>query len=180
MNWKMSCWYCSELLWLCDCLQCFDAVVWWQEGHPACKKLSGGVLAWLPVWSEVQTCIWPSWCHCHSLVCCFSNIQIGFTFLVPAYPGSPGQRAVKWFCVCVCVCVLRVFCTSYLAGVHHRILRGIVLLLLVGDYSLLALAAYTLTTVSQTSGHCRALIGSHTLQVNRYQQQKCLKSCFGI
>ena len=31
-----------------------------QEGHPACKKLSGGVLAWLSVSSEVQTCIWPS------------------------------------------------------------------------------------------------------------------------
>jgi len=31
-----------------------------QEGHPACKKLSGGVLAWLYVWSELQNCIWPS------------------------------------------------------------------------------------------------------------------------
>jgi len=31
-----------------------------QEGHPACKKPSGGVLAWLSVWSEVQTCIWSS------------------------------------------------------------------------------------------------------------------------
>ena len=31
-----------------------------QEEHPACKKLSGGVLAWLSVWSEVQTCIRPS------------------------------------------------------------------------------------------------------------------------
>ena len=38
-----------------------------QEGHPACKKLCGGVLTWLPAWSEVQTCRWPSWCHCHSL-----------------------------------------------------------------------------------------------------------------
>ena len=38
-----------------------------QEGHPACKKLSGGVLAWLSVWSKVQTCTWPSWCHCHLL-----------------------------------------------------------------------------------------------------------------
>ena len=28
-------------------------------------------------------------------VSCFSKIQIGFTFLVPAHPGSPGQRAVK-------------------------------------------------------------------------------------
>ena len=64
-----------------------------QEGHPACKKLSGGVLAWLSVWSEVQICIWPSGCHCHSLS------LIGFSFLVPAHPGSPGQRAVKRVCV---------------------------------------------------------------------------------
>ena len=35
-------------------------LVGWQEGHLACKKLSGGMLAWLSVWSEVQTCIWPS------------------------------------------------------------------------------------------------------------------------
>jgi len=32
----------------------------WQEGHPACKKLSGEVLAWLSVWSEGQTCICPA------------------------------------------------------------------------------------------------------------------------
>ena len=25
------------------------------------------MLAWLSVWSKVQTCIWPSWCHCYSL-----------------------------------------------------------------------------------------------------------------
>ena len=36
-------------------------------------------------------------------VSCFSKIQIGFTFLVPAHPSSPGKRAVKWVCVCVCV-----------------------------------------------------------------------------
>jgi len=35
-------------------------LVGWQEGHPACKKLSGGVLAWLSVWSEMQTYIRPS------------------------------------------------------------------------------------------------------------------------
>ena len=29
------------------------------------------------------------------------KVQIGFTFLVPARPGSPGQSAVKWVCVCV-------------------------------------------------------------------------------
>ena len=36
-------------------------------------------------------------------VSCFSKIQIGFTFLVPAHPGSPGQRAVKRVCVCAYV-----------------------------------------------------------------------------
>ena len=33
-------------------------------------------------------------------VSCFNKIQIGFTFLVPADPGSPGKRAVIWVCVC--------------------------------------------------------------------------------
>jgi len=41
-------------------------------------------------------------------VSCFSKIQIGFTFLVLAHPGSPGKRAVKRVCVCVCVCVPQV------------------------------------------------------------------------
>jgi len=29
-------------------------------------------------------------------VSCSSKIQIGFTFLVPAYPGCPGIEAIKW------------------------------------------------------------------------------------
>ena len=70
-----------------------------QEGHLACKKLSGGVLAWLSVWSEVQTCIWPSCCHCHSLSLASVKSKLVFTFLVPAHPDSPGQRAVKRVCV---------------------------------------------------------------------------------
>jgi len=38
-----------------------------NESFRPVKKLNGGVLAWLSVWSEMLTCIWPSWCHCHSL-----------------------------------------------------------------------------------------------------------------
>jgi len=40
----------------CRCRHVFSALtllVGQQEGHPTCKKLSGGVLAWLSVWSEV-------------------------------------------------------------------------------------------------------------------------------
>ena len=40
-------------------------------------------------------------------ISCFSKIQIGFAFLVPAHPGSPGKRAVKRVCVCVNGCVSR-------------------------------------------------------------------------
>jgi len=36
-------------------------------------------------------------------VSCFSKIQIGFTFLVPANPGSPGKGPLNG---CVCVCAL--------------------------------------------------------------------------
>jgi len=35
------------------------------------------------------------------IVSCYSKIQIGFTFLVPAHPVSPGKRDVKWVCVWV-------------------------------------------------------------------------------
>ena len=58
-------------------------------------------------------------------VCCFSKIQIGFTFLVPAHPGSPGQRAVKWVCVCVCVCVY----VLWLTQLHNYHLTMVILLI---------------------------------------------------
>jgi len=38
-------------------------------------------------------------------VSCFSKIQIGFAYLVPAHLGSPGKKAIKRLCVCVCVCM---------------------------------------------------------------------------
>ena len=41
-------------------------------------------------------------------VSCFSEIQIGFTFLVPAHLGSPVKRAVKWVCVCNVVVLVAV------------------------------------------------------------------------
>ena len=48
-------------------------------------------------------------------VSCFSKVQIGFTFLVPAHPGSPGKRAVKRVCLSIyllvyllpCCCIFR-------------------------------------------------------------------------
>ena len=71
-----------------------------QEGHPACKKtwvVSAGVVICLERDADL---------HIAQLmplpltVSCSSKIQIGFTFLVLAHLGRPGQRAVKWMCVC--------------------------------------------------------------------------------
>jgi len=47
-------------------------------------------------------------------VSCFSKIQIGFTFLVPAHLGSPGKRAVKRVCVLWLVDVMDLIFTGLL------------------------------------------------------------------
>ena len=54
-------------------------------------------------------------------VSCFSKIQIGFTFLLPAHLGSPGKRAIKQVCVCVCnSCYysFKVIFVHYISSVH--------------------------------------------------------------
>jgi len=86
-------------------LQCFDAVSWSRKGIRPVKNLSGGVLVWLSVWSEIQTCnlAYGQLMPLPLTISCFSKTQIGFTFLVPAHPGSPGKRAVRLNgCACVC------------------------------------------------------------------------------
>jgi len=75
-----------------------------RKGIWPVKKVSGGMLAWFSVWSEVQTCMWPSWCHCHSLS--LASVKSGLvlpfwywlTWVVPEKGPLNG-------CVCVCVCV---------------------------------------------------------------------------
>jgi len=73
-----------------------------QEGHPACKKIEwwgAGVVIFLELGADLHMA---QMMPLPLTVSCFSKIQIGFAFLVPADPGSPGKRAVKWMCVCVC------------------------------------------------------------------------------
>ena len=98
------------LLWLLIAFSALTLLVGRQEGHPACKKTEqwgAGVVICLERGADL---------HMAQLmpllltVSCFSKIQIGFAFLVPAHPGSPGQRAVKRVCVCVVIvatCLLK-------------------------------------------------------------------------
>jgi len=100
-------------------------LVGWQEGHPACKKTEwwvAGVVICLERGADL---------HMAQLmplpltVSCVSKIQIGFTFLVLARPGSPGQRAIKRVCVLCVVCTivvpvtLNVVCVSYCNDDYH-------------------------------------------------------------
>jgi len=64
-------------------------------------------------------CVWSSRCHCHPINSCLIKIQIGFTFLVPAYPVCLGKKATKWvFCLFLmcriekCRCDFRRICQS--------------------------------------------------------------------
>ena len=75
-------------------------LVGWQEGHPACKKTEqrgAGMVICLERGADLHMA---QWILLPLTVSCFSKIQVGFTFLVPAHPGSPGQRAVKRVCMC--------------------------------------------------------------------------------
>ena len=63
-------------------------------------------------------------------VSCFSKIQIGFTFLVPAHLGSPGKRAVKWVCACVLysckiLCSFQVFKKQFISYVHMTSVKAV-------------------------------------------------------
>jgi len=64
-----------------------------QEGHPACKKewWGTGVVICLERGVDLDMAQLML-----LTVSCSSKIQIGFTFLVPVYPGCPGKEAVKW------------------------------------------------------------------------------------
>jgi len=78
-----------------------------QEGHPTCKQLSGGVLAWLSVWSKVQTCIRLSWCHCRSMSLAFVKSRLVLPFWYQLTRVVPDKGPLNGcVCVCVCVCVI--------------------------------------------------------------------------
>jgi len=50
---------------------------------------------------DQMICRQSSFCRCHPITPCFTKIQTGLTFPVPAYPGCPGKEAVKWVSVCL-------------------------------------------------------------------------------
>ena len=97
------------------CLQCLCLHLLWRcwlggrKGIQSVKKLSGGVLAWLSVWSEVQTCIWSSWCHYHSLSVASVKFRLVLPFwyrLTQVVPDKAPLNRCVYVCVTFLVAVL--------------------------------------------------------------------------
>ena len=120
-------------------LYCFDAVGWAAGRALACKKLSGGVPSWLSVWSEMQTCIWPSWCHCHSLSLASVKSRLVLPFWYRLTRVVLDKRPLNG-CVCVCVLVLFSSSSSSWFRMLTRFLFANWLLLLLFKYFLCFLA----------------------------------------
>ena len=90
------------------------SVLWrcWLGGRKGIRPVKNwGVLAWLSVWSEVQTCIWPSWCHCHSLSLATVKFRLVLPFWYRLTWVVPDKVPLN---MCVCVCVLGNVRTSLL------------------------------------------------------------------
>ena len=89
--------YIYNLLELLFAFSALTLLVGRQEGHLACKKTEwwgAGVVVCLERSADLNTAqLMPL--PLTLTVSYFSKIQIGFTFLVPAHPGSPGKRAIK-------------------------------------------------------------------------------------
>jgi len=109
-------WALSSSCYYGTALSAVTLLVGHQEVRLVCKKLNDEVTAWLSRgYGVVISLERGADLHMFQLmplpltVSCFSKIQIGFAFLVPAHLGSPGKMAVKRVCVCVtawlCVCV---------------------------------------------------------------------------
>ena len=81
-----------------SCLQCFDSVGW--GGRKGIRPVKHWVVrCWRGYLSGARCRL--ACCPADTTASCFSKIQIGFTFLVLAHPGSPRKRAVKRVYVCV-------------------------------------------------------------------------------
>ena len=83
------------------------SVLWhcWLGGRKSIRPVKNwvvGVLSWLSVWSEVQTYIWPSWRHCHSLSLASVKSRLVLPFWYQLTRVVPDKGPLN---VCACVCV---------------------------------------------------------------------------
>ena len=101
----------------CECfipsVMYMPSVLWrcWLGGRKGIRPVKK--LVWLSVWSKLQTCIWPSWCHCHSLSLASvkSRSVLPFWYRLTWVVPDKGPLNVCVLNVCVW-CVARSLCAA--------------------------------------------------------------------
>ena len=80
------------------------SVLWrcWLGGRKGIQPVKIWVVGWLSAWSEVQTCTWPSWCHCHSLCLASVKSRLVYPFWYRPTWVVPEKGPLNG-CVCACV-----------------------------------------------------------------------------
>jgi len=108
-NWAVGCWhgYLSGARCRLADATATQHVIGWSQAPPG-NNTTRFLLIWTCIIqnkTQFNKTIKRNTATRQLTVSCFSKIWIGFTFLVLAQPGSPGQRAVKRVCLCVRACV---------------------------------------------------------------------------
>ena len=99
------------------------------------------MLVWLSVWSKVLACIWPSWCHCHSLSVASVKSRLVLPFWYRLTWVVPEKEPLNG-CVCVCVCKM----CSHLCY-QHICITAECNIVVTGTYLLMLVYCVTVVTV---------------------------------
>ena len=96
---------------------CFDNVGWAAGRASWLLKLEWWGTGMLSVWSEMQTCIWPSWCHCHSLSLASVKSRLTLPFWYRLTRVVPEKGPLN---ECVCMLYYTVGSATGLQDHDHR------------------------------------------------------------
>ena len=102
----VNCRILYKSLYLCGCaFSAVPSVLWrcWLGGRKGIRPVKNWVVGWWrgSLWSDVQTCIWPSWCHCHSLSLASVKSRLVLPFWYRLTWVVPEKGPLH---VCACVC----------------------------------------------------------------------------
>ena len=158
----------------------FPSVLWrcWMGGRKGIrpvKNLSGGVLAWLSVWSVMQTCIRPSWCHCHSLSLASVKSRLVSPFWYRLTRVVPKKGPLN-----VCVCYRTLKCYMSLAVLLTLMSAALQLTLPLQQFAVSLGVRRSRSVAAAAVGECWQSATHSWLNTDLYFATSCIKLTYVI